>query len=438
MSIKNLMIVVLIMAMLLTAGCVVSPLQMTAENTIAKGFANSSINVSVFRQSALLEVGQGYVIGFYRSDGIPVVQLRDNQDKLLSELLLPEITGYLLNNGHPSISLGLAPSGDIHLLYGAHVTVPVYAKIKVNGGELQLLEQRSWDAKMTYPQFYNMAGKLMLISRCLPHSCYQILTESGWTEPKKFLDAMGYVVIYLDKLGVDGDKATASWVYRGKSPVRGLVTNMGTYWANFRVVEDNVEWQQLANGEFDVHYVRDVPASIINQGSGYRDGKFYYIASQMGDADGVPNIHLLRVNSDNGVSDCRVQVSDNKRQAPLIGLGTLSLPVSRAEVAVSEQYVHMIYRQQHSLVIASTKKEKVCEGKWRYWRQEIADFDGWEPSYDDIAWRNKRIIRMMVQSTRQGDSDTGIDGEPSDIVMMSWKEVEQKGLIGMLLRKRSQ
>jgi hypothetical protein len=110
--------------------------------------------------------------------------------------------------------------------------------------------------------------------------------------------------------------------------------------------------------------------------------------------------------------DGTTQVSDNVEQFDLLGRGTLVLPLSRPQIAVSENYVHVFYRQNERIVFAS-RPTNDKSAAWTYLYFDVGPLGAWEPTFDRDTWLEDRHLFVYVQEARQGLLDTGERGEPT-------------------------
>lgn len=90
------------------------------------------------------------------------------------------------------------------------------------------------------------------------------------------------------------------------------------------------------------------------------------------------------------------------------------LPLSRPDLAVSADYVHVVYRQHDAIVVASRAHD---ESEWRTSSYAVADLGAWEPNFDPITWETRRELLLFVQPVRQGAVDQADVGEPSAITL---------------------
>jgi hypothetical protein len=400
---------------------------------LGPAYSNSSINVSIFRQSAILSVAGGQLLSFYNNLGEPVIiYLRDGEREAYGKTVLPALVNHLLGNGHCVINLGLSNEGILHVLYGAHETRPFYLKLPLESviqkGERRIIGLDEWLDITTYPQFYSLGEDLLLLYRCLPGHCIKRYRREGWSSPVRILDGDGTASVYIDRLGLANEKdIIISWVERLYPSEDGNVVNDGIYWAFSG--NSGQSWQSTSAKNLKLPLTSSQAgkiegpwSGIMNQGSGWLTAdRTYYLVTQAKSEVGIPNIFLVKLDTQSGTYQME-QVSDNSNAYEYFGHGTLSLPLSRPDIAVSGKWIHVIYRHAHEIIIASRPNSEVRIGRWSYLRTPIPDFEHWEPNYDMDRWINRREITLFVQNARQEEGDKPKQGEDFHAWLYRWRE----------------
>jgi len=421
--------------------------------SLGEVYASSTVNVSIFRRSAVLSTPKGQFVAFFDAKKDVKVLLLVNGRVTKAFTVLPKLSEHLIQNGHTVISLGYSSDGILHVMFGAHNTQPYYAQIDMgntgheNGYNIQAV---AWKETLTYPQFYNVGDKLWLLYRQAPDIYAKVYNvkkrgfESAYeTSLLNYAGLANYrgASVYINQMAVRGNKLALFWVYR-IPPIKApddeknyLVVNDGIWFA--RSYDSGKSWV-AQNGErlhLPISYETiskigktiNIPqlSGLINQGSSALgdDGRAYDV-HQSKDSDGIPQVFLTVIGSDNTVL-VNEAVSTNKHRFDLLGKGTLLLPLSRADIAVSKRMVHVIYRQENRLLIASKLLKDIgVGGTWQYFSPATIPLGGWEPNYDFEAWDNEQKLVIYVQGARQGRMDSGIEGLPSPAYLYEFKESE--------------
>ncbi len=408
---------------------------------LGDAYASSTVNVSIFRRSVVLTTPKGQFVAFYDAKGDATILLINKKGRVAGRYtVFPKLSSRLIQDGHCVISIGYSPDGILHVIYGAHGTKPFYAQIALD--EIvpsfdNVVNATTWSETMTYPQFYTIKDQLWLLYRHVPDifvSQYVLERKSFvplYETPLLSYDGLPHYTgasVYINQMASFGDNIAMFWAYRLPPRImpederRYLVVNDGLWsaqsndggksWFDIhgRTLTLPISYEQIINTGKTINILQS--GGLLNQGSSTMgsNGNIYDV-HQAKDFEGCPQI-FLTILDNNGTVVLNEAVSTNKEHFELLGKGTLLLPLSRADVAVSDRMVHVIYRQNGRLVIAS-KLLNNLHGDWRYFIPETPDLGGWEPNYDFVAWKNNHSLDIYVQSARQGRMDFGIKGKAS-------------------------
>ncbi len=405
------------------------PIELVAQHELGLAYADSSVNVSVFREKSILSLPHGeHAVAYYDQYGdvrIDVLSVAGTTRR--AARVTPRISDHLLADGHSGISLGRSVDGMIHVLYGAHATPPYYAAF-----DEDLLRDMPatveitatlWPMDLTYPQFYNVGSELQLWHRVDPENSVgrMIYDPAGggfFFDSQVLLTPGDADRVYMNNLAVQGTNLGLAWVYRLFS-TDDMVRNEGLYIA--RSSDSGASWSELDGTPMVLPSIRgtvpavvDVPDSLqpLNQvASAYGPDGWLYVTYYAKNSDGIHQIFLVTVRPD-GSTEAPSKVSDNTQAFDLLGRGTLVLPLSRPQIAVSEKYVHVFYRQQDEIVFASRPTAN-SSAAWIHTRFDAGPLGAWEPTFDRESWRENHQLYLYVQEARQGPLDTGAQGEPT-------------------------
>jgi hypothetical protein len=423
---------------LLSSGCSTLPrLRETARVDLGPVYGASSINVSVFRQSAVLSAPQGRLVGFYDGDGEVRLTLVIRDGIAADRVLIsPRLEDRLLGNGHCVISLGLSPDRRVHVLYGAHETRPWYASFPLDlldteEGETIRISAAEWPQALTYPQFYLSDGRLHLLYRRGRDFFLGSYENGEWDLPETPLvtgEAGGSV--YPDRMAVKGKNVALPLAFRMKAESPNDIINDGIYIALSS--DGGRSWHDRDGEALPLPLKKgllkklvEVPpgAGLMNQNSSvYGPEGRIYITSQRQDREGIPQIFLSVFDPNDGYL-CTTAISKNNEPFSLKGMGTLRLPLSRPDIAVSEKGVYVIYRQGESLVIAQQSRKEPCSDRpWNYYRPDVPPLGVWEPNYDQAAWTEEGSLILYIQNARQGASDHAIKGDSEKGYLYEFRE----------------
>ncbi len=400
---------------------------------LGKAYSSSSINISIFRQSAVLSNKYGLFTSFYNDKGdVEIYKVESSGAAFLWATIVPKISSRLLGDGHCSINIGYSEDGFLHVIYGAHVTEPYYVKINLKEKQSShgFIKAEKWLFNITYPQFYNVGSNFFMFYRSAK-SIYKIDYDpitGGWKTQsiQQILKGSQNVAsVYPDRIGINGKTLALSWVYRLVPPVQGLVLNKGLY----LIMSDDggSTWHDITGKPVELPVTEEMAPKLfevssdrsrMNQCSVYIDDDgFVYIADMRKDEDGIPQIFLVRTKA-GSTAVIERQVSMNKVQFELVGRGTLVLPLSRPEIAVSIDSIHVIYRQGSRLFLASVDRQEFITGQWELFTpHSIDNLLAWEPNYALEHWQEENELILLVQEgVIQGKDDKVSHTNPS----LSW------------------
>ncbi len=399
-------------------------------------YANSSINASIFRQQSILALSDGsHAVAYFDAAGEACIDvLSTSLLRLRSIRIDPPIERRLLADGHCSINLGYSFDERVHFIYGAHGTLPIQGSI----AQSTLVEPAGpvriagavFAGTITYPQFYRVGNELQFWYRSDPDSTIQFRrydpAAAGFTATvASILAANGLEGPYFNQLAQLGRRLALSWMYRIPA-TDGIVRNEGLYLA---ISDDaGMTWQTRSGSPLAMPIERaalepeiELPSTRqpLNQTSSCfsADGTLF-VSYYAKDGNGAHQVYVARFGND-GPPAVEV-VSDNTRHFDLTGLGTLTLSLSRPQVVASNSHVHLIYRQDGALIIASRDRAQVS-ARWTIVRHDVGDLGVWEPTCCRETWETQRRLLVYVQHVRQGARDTDDIGNPTTARVIAYR-----------------
>ena len=398
---------------------------------LGKGYASSSINISKFRRNAVIKVPEGRVTSFYDKNGQVKVILIANNGETRKIKITPNISEKLLGDGHCVISMGYK-NGEVHVIYGAHVTAPYYVKFNISEFEQsdnKVIKADKWTEILTYPQFYSINNKLYLVYRNsgIRMICFDEDSNSWDFNNSIYLfDSGEYDSVYIHDLAIKDNLIAIPYMFRLKNDGSNLVKNDGIYLVysddfgkTFKDLRGNLINLPIIKDGTDKIVEVGIEDSLMNQdGSTFsKDGVLYFTHMNKTEK-GIPQIHITTVNFEEQ-KILTTEVSKNRKEFSLEGKGTLSLPLSRAGIAVSDSLIHVIYRQDEDMIIATAKRDAkgFPEGDWEYYRPDSQPLGVWEPNYDIEEWKRNEHLIIFIQRVRQGEEDRAVRNKASDVFL---------------------
>lgn len=398
---------------------------------VGKGYSQTSVNTTVFRNNSLVTQGDEQYISYYDAEGFLVLGKR----KLDSEQWTLHRTQYKGNvkDAHNIISMMLDGDGYIHVAFDHHGHKLNYCRSiapysLVLGEKIPMTGINEED--VTYPEFYTLAGGDLLFAYRsgasgrgnLVMNRYSV-EDKKWTRVQDVLidgenKRNAYWQLYVDEQGT----IHLSWVWRETWLVE---TNHDLCYA--RSSDNGVTWCKSDGEKYQLpirldnaEYACRIPqnSELINQTSMSADASGNpYIATYWRDADS--DVPQYRIVWNDGKKWQNRQVSERKTPFSLKGGGTKMIPVSRPRIVVESGEIYYVFRdEERGSRVSLAHTNDVANGKWV--TTDLTDFpvDAWEPSHDTELWKQKRRLQLFVQHTKQGDGEQTVEFEAQPIYVL--------------------
>ncbi len=401
---------------------------------VATGWAKNQVNAVIFRKNSVTSFGKNQYVAFYDADSMVVAAKR----KLGSTNWQIQKTQFSGNtaDAHNSISLAVDGRGFLHLAWNHHNTPLRYAR-SLKAESLDFSDNLSMisenEAKVTYPEFYNLPnGNLLFFYRDgasgngnLVLNLYDAKTQKWARVQSNLIDGEGNRNAYA-QAAVDGRGTIhLSWVWR-ESP--NVATNHDLCYA--KSTDGGKTWQKSSGAKYTLpitaasaEYVRRIPqnSELINQTSMTADfrGNPYIATYWRAESSRVPQFQLVYFD---GAKWIQAQISNRQTAFSLSGAGTKKIPISRPQVLVDANKVFLIFRDAErrnriSVAICNDLKK----GIWQ--TQDLAETDVgmWEPTFDQNLWSRRKEMHIFVQKVGQGDGEKLEEIAPQIISILEWK-----------------
>lgn len=398
---------------------------------VGKGYSQTSVNTTVFRNNSLVTRGDEQYISYYDAEGFLVLGKR----KLNTEQWTLHRTQYKgkVTDAHNIISMMLDGDGYIHIAFDHHGNKLNYCR-SIAPYSLLLGEKITMtgidEADVTYPEFYSLAGGDLLFAYRsgasgrgnLVMNRYAV-KEKKWQRVQNVLidgenKRNAYWQLYVDERGT----IHLSWVWRETWLVE---TNHDLCYA--RSSDNGVTWYkstgekyQLPIRQNNAEYACSIPqnSELINQTSMSADAKGNpYIASYWRDADS--DVPQYRIVWNDGKKWNNRQVSDRKTPFSLKGGGTKMIPVARPRIVVDNGEIFYVFRdEERGSRVSLAHAKNVAKAEWSITDLTSFSVDAWEPSHDTELWKQKRCLHLFVQHTKQGDGEQTVSFEPQPVYVL--------------------
>ena len=411
--------------------------------SIAKGWANNSVNTVVFRKNSVVTHKKIQFAAFYDEEGCLVLAKR----KLKKEQWEVHKTQYKANvrDAHNSISIMIDGDGYLHVAWDHHDSPLSYA-VGVVPYSLQLGNKRAMTSKfetnITYPEFYKLPnGDLLFMYRDGQSGSGNLvlnrysLKNKQWSQVQTNLidgenERSAYWQSYVDYKGV----IHLSWVWRETWDVS---TNHDMCYAKSE--DGGVTWYKSTGEQYNLpitaetaEYCLLIPqeSELINQTSITTDNKGNpYIATYFREKESdIPQYHVIYNNNGKWKS---VNLGFRKTPFSLKGGGTKQIPISRPQLLAKGKdeniQLMLIFRdEERDSRVSIAISENYRLNKWKI--QDLTDFSvgSWEPSYDTELWKDKKWINLFVQETVQLDEEGMADVPPTNIYILTVDQQKQK------------
>lgn len=392
----------------------------TAQNLVpvGEGWANNSVNTTIFRQNSLVTYDNTQFIAYYDPEGFLILGKR-KQNSNKWELNRTQYKGDV-SDAHNSISIMVDGDGFLHVSWDHHGHPLRYAK-SIVPMSLQLGDKQSMiglmETNVTYPQFFRMpAGDLIFMYRDgqsgsgnLVVNHYDLKSKKWTQNQQNLIDGENrrnaYWQAHVDNVGT----IHLSWVWRETWDVS---TNHDLCYA--RSTDNGITWEKSGGEKYELpinarnaEYICRIPqdSELINQTSMTTDDKGeVYIATYWREQDSkIPQYHIIY--SDNKEWKT-INMGFRKTGFSLKGGGTKRIPVSRPQIVLTDNKVIMLFRdEERGAKVSIAESDDLSRNNWNI--IDITDFavGSWEPSYDTELWRKEKKLHIFVQKTEQVDGE---------------------------------
>lgn len=406
---------------------------------VGEGWANNSVNTTVFRKNSIVTFQNYQFIAYYDIDGFLLLGKR-TLDSNEWETLRTPFKGNV-RDAHNSISIMVDGDGYIHVSWDHHDNELRYARGK-SPLSLELCDKEPMtglnENKVTYPEFYRMPdGDLIFMYRSgfsgggnLVLNRYS-LKEKQWRQVQQnVIDGEGECNAYWQACVDNKGIIHLSWVWRDTWDV---ASNHDLCYA--RSADGGVTWEK-SNGEpyqgvitrKNAEYALRIPqnSELINQTSMTTDDKNNpYIASYWRSQDSdVPQFHVVY---HDGKKWNDLNLDFRKTAFSLKGGGTKRIPISRPQILASNKgkrvKLMLLFRdEERDSKVSIAVCDNVKKNRWKIKDLTTGSVGSWEPSYDTELWRDKGIIHLFVQRNEQVDGEGRADVGEEKVYVLEVKK----------------
>lgn len=405
---------------------------------IAEGWAGNSNNAVIFRRNAVVTDGDMQYVAFYDQSG-HVVLARRVLGSAEWEIRQTPLTGRVAD-AHNCISLMVDGDGYLHLSWDHHNNPLRYVR-SIAPASLDLTDPLAMtgqiEDKVTYPQFYRLAGGDLLFfyrdgmsgNGNLMLNRYHTRTQQ-WTQIQNgFIDGEGERNAYW-QIAIDRHETIhLSWVWRETPDV---ATNHDLCYACSH--DGGLTWQKSTGEIYNLPITQasaeiacPIPQAheLINQTSMCADalGRPYIASYWRPPGTEIPQYHLVY---HDGEGWRVAQVSQRQTAFTLGGVGTRRIPISRPLiVAAAEENrtrAYLVFRdEERDSRVSVASCEDLGQTDWQIQDLTETSVGHWEPTYDSELWDIAHELHLFVQFVGQGERE-GVEDVPAQMVsILEWK-----------------
>ncbi|QIK53697.1 neuraminidase [Dysgonomonas sp. HDW5B] len=402
---------------------------------VGHGWANNSVNVTVFRKNSLVTYKDTQFIAYYDNDGCLILGKR----KLPKGEWILDKTQYTgnVNDAHNSISIMADGDGYLHVSWDHHGHPLRYAKsiapLSLELGDKQPMT-RELEENVTYPEFYKMPnGDLIFIYRDgqsgkgnLVLNRYNVKTKTWNQLQKNLIDGEGKRNAYAQSCVDDKGVIHISWVWRETPDV---ATNHDLCYA--KSLDGGITWMNSMGEKYILpiiaetsEYAALIPqnSELINQTAMTTDSKGNpYIATYWREKNSdIPQYHIV-YNKDHEWKVLNLNFRNTSFS--LKGGGTKRIPISRPQLIVDTKgkntNLFLLFRdEERGGKVSMAICKDINANTWSI--DDLTDFSvgSWEPSFDTELWRNKKQLHIFVQKADQVDGEGKADIAPQKVQVL--------------------
>ena len=401
---------------------------------LGPAWASNQINATVFRVNAVVSAGKFQYATWFNPQGQVVVAQRTIGSEKWNLAVVPGAMGNV-KDAHNGAVLGVSGDGIVHLSYDHHSNPLRYQRTArphdITSFGPRIAMTGKTEAHVTYPQFVTAPdGGLYFFFRdggsgngnlCLNR--YDSATKAWSVVHHPLIDGQNKCNPYWwrPSIGPDGTLNLA-WCWRDSGDARTnhdvsfmRSRDRGVSWYSAEAVQQSLP---VVRGAAPVADPIATGSGLINQCSSAVDMAGHpHLAHYQNDANGIPQYtHLWH----DGYRWQRNIVSARTERFVLGGGGTLEIPISRPEIAISKKgEVYFITRDRS---LGNNIRVFHAPAPYTKWTTldltppnlPASNLGEWEPSYDTVRWREAGILSLFVLPVRQGNHETVTDFGPQE------------------------
>ncbi len=399
---------------------------------LGMAYASDAVNTPVFRVSAVLSAAGHQFATYYAPDG-SIVLARREIGSTTWDIAVQSFKGNF-KDAHNDVVLGISSDGILHLSYDHHGN-PLHYRVSTKPYDIHSLsEPRPMTGKeeehVTYPQFISAPdGTLYFFYRdgasgngTLCINRYDVTTKTWQVVAHPLVDGENKCNPYWWRpaIGADGTIHLA-WCWRDSPDASSNHDLCYT-----RSSDGGKTWQRsdgkpqelpITQENAEVVELIKKGSNLINQCSAAVDASGNpHLAQYFNDADGSPQYFDVWFD---GSKWHKSQVSHRTSKFHIGGGGTLAIPISRPEIAITKTgTVCLITRDADAGGGIRLYQAKAPYQNWTTVDLTHEDLGNWEPSYDLSRLRDDSILSLFVLPVQQGNHERTTSFPPQQAIIL--------------------
>ncbi len=404
----------------------------TQLSNIANGWAENSVNATIFRKNSVVSSDNYQFVAYYDSSAHVVLARREHGSNNWN-VKQTRFTGNT-NDAHNVISIMVDGDGYLHISWDHHNNPLHYCK-SIEPESLELDEMTPMigvdEQVVSYPEFYAMAdGGLLFAYRHggsgngnLVLNRYDQKTQTWSRLQTNLIDGEGqrnaYWQMHVDQIGI----IYISWVWRETPDVH---SNHDMCYACSK--DGGRTWEKSTGEKYDLpirkttaEVVKKIPqgSNLINQTSmtADEDGNPYIATYYKEAGDSCTQFHVIYLHEGQWKSST---ATSRTLDFELGGVGSRSIPISRPQLVIlkneNSKQLALVYRDEeveNNIVLATSPLSNKLD-----WTSQLISphpVDRWEPSFDSELLKKQNKLHLYFQRVVQGQAETTISLPPQPV-----------------------
>jgi hypothetical protein len=404
---------------------------------VDSGWANNSVNTTIFRKNSLVSFHNQQYIAYYDKDGFVVLGKRKLGDRKWN-LVQTKYKGNV-SDAHNVISIMIDGDGYLHMAWDHHNNRLHYVRSK-SPGSLELTEELpitgKQENKVSYPEFYRLQnGNLLFLYRdggsgngSLVMNQYDCKTKTWKQLHSNLIDGEGQRNAYWQACIDTKGTIHLSLVWRDTPDVASnhemayaCSKDGGVTWE-----KSNGEKYQLPINASNAEYAFRIPqkSELINQTSMFadRDGHPYIATYWREEGSAIPQYHLVYKTNEGWNKEV---IDFRKTPFSLSGQGTRRIPISRPQIIAWKKGNNLaaaiIFRdEERDSKVSAAINNSIGKSKWTVVDLTSTPVGSWEPTYDTELWKEKGLLHLFVQNVEQVDAEGKANVPATMVKVLEW------------------